>query len=1034
MGVCAENDSMAGMDNGNGGSGVSGGTKDTTSLNVQDNQTRAQGTTQPQAAAPQAAQVSQVAQASQPAQTAPAGQPKNGKPDANAAQSRGGRGMLPLIAAMVIVIAAGGAYYFFVVHRAAVLPNVTVSTTTVPQIQVSKISSCRVINASGTYYISQNIGTSINSGACIDIRTSNVKLIGNGNNITGSGPYVATPPYTYGILVENATNVTVTGIGVSKFSYDIYLTGSVRSTISNSRVQNGTISGIYLLGSYHNTIENNSVTGVASKGGGIALQVGGNNTVLNNIIQHNAYYGAVINSSGNTFAADTFLNNPIDTVCVGENGKSSANRFEGSQCSVNNYCNFASCSASNTPFNLSTIRLSNKIYSCGWIDAPGTYTMENNLSLDGYVNFSLPYSKGIACLTINSSNVQIDCRNGSVYNVGQGIAVGNPDASTYNISISNCNFRNYATAINTTRVFDINVSRVTAYGGTAGLYFNNDTAGSVSDTAVGNNTYGAYVNDTQGVSFSGLVAKGNEYGTYVNGAQGNAYYGSTFANNTNTDLACSAQSYRSTFNIFSGDSCGVTDCKWGASCTTYKEPQLSQYMMAGCGNITASGNYSLSAGPVASGSCIYIKASNVNLNCSSFNITGSMKGTAITVQSGTSNVNIADCNINDFARGVYAMGSSRLSINNVTIGYTNAPVVMNNVSYSSLSNVHASRFTAGGFRLLGFANSTLTNSSASFGLNGSAGFMLNGSSNNLLLYDSAVRNAGYGFAFSGSLHNTVANNTATGNAGSDFYCAKDSSGMYAEKGGINNGFNKTGCVWLVEIPPSELQASCAAINTASHITFTHDMLYPYGQACYTIYSNSMGSGNNTVINCNGHTVYASKGGSFVRVVNSSGIKVENCYLKGFTTPIVATGISDKIINNTIGMANVSVSVYGAQYPDISNNRFNNASYGVMAENSKYGTVDNNNFADVNISAEIAGSEQFYVANNTAMGKSTIGLYLVNSYSNSVGNNNFNASSKAGLACTLGSENQSSLNQDIGGNVCNGRLNCNWISKSTMCKA
>ncbi len=969
-----------------------------------------------------------------PTQSAPASPPTGQQGQQAKPNKKKGGGMFAILAVIVILAGIGVWYFVFSGHAVHTINVTIMPTTTVAQIQVSKISGCRTVDTSGTYYLSQNIQTNIGSGACIDIKSSNVKIIGNGNNVTGSGPYVATPPYTYGVLIENATNVTVTGIGVSKFSYGIYATGTVYSAITNSRVENGTISGIYLIDSYHNTIENNSVTGVASKGGGIALQRGGNNSVLNNIIQHNAYYGLVINSSGNTFAEDKFLNNPVDTQCVGVNGASQANKFIGSECSVNNYCNFVSCNTTNKPYVLNTMVLSKQVNSCGWIVNPGVYVLQKNLSLEGYVNFSKSYAGNVSCITVSTSNVKLDCANNTIYGVGNGVSIGNASVSTYNVSVANCKFGKYYTAINATRTFDINISGTSASGGTTGILLNNDTAGSVSHVFVSNNMYGAYVNETEGISFDNFTATNNIYGTYVNGAQGNAYYYSSFKNNSNTDLACTGQSYRSTFNIFSGNKCGVTDCQWGASCSTYKEPQLSQYMLAGCGTISNPGNYSLSNGEVSSGNCITIDASNVNLNCSYFNMTGKMSGTAITVN-GQSNVNIRDCNINDFARGIYASGDSKLSVENMNISRTGAPIIMMNSSYGTVSNVSASQFSSGGFRFIEVGNSTITNDTANYGQNNSAGFILNKSSDNLVLYDSAAKNSGYGFGFLSSLHNTVANNTAVSNKGSDYYCSPDSSGMYAENGGVNNGLNKTGCIWLVEVPSAGLQNQCIAINTASQITFTHDMYYTYGQTCYTIYNNAMGSGNNTVINCNGHTVYSSKGGSFVREINSSNVKIENCYLKGFSTPIVVTGFNDKVLNNMIGMANVSVSIHNAEYPRVSNNIFNNASYGVIAENSQYGYVQNNTFSDVNISTELVGSTQFLIENNTANGSGSIGLYLVNSQINSAKDNNFTSQTKAGFACTLGSENTTSLNNDLGGNRCLNRLNCNWISKSdSTCKA
>ena len=58
--------------------------------------------------------------------------------------------------------------------------------------------------------------------------------------------------------------------------------------------------------------------------------------------------------------------------------------------------------------------------------------------------------------------------------------------------------------------------------------------------------------------------------------------------------------------------------------------------------------------------------------------------------------------------------------------------------------------------------------------------------------------------------------------------------------------------------------------------------------------------NATTINCNGHTIIATNGGIFALLAKGTqGSVIENCYLKGFTTAIEATGGSGRIYNNTI---------------------------------------------------------------------------------------------------------------------------------------
>jgi parallel beta-helix repeat protein len=928
-------------------------------------------------------------------------------------------------AVIAIIIVAAGAYLIPPLLKPS---PVTTSTTTVAP-QIFKISSCTVITKSGTYYITGNIDTAIQSGSCIDIMSPNVKLIGNGNGILGSGPFVITPPFSYGIRIDDANNVSLQGVSVSRFSYDVYLNRSSQSSILNSSIRNGTVSGVYLNSSVGDTLANDSISGISGPAGAISLQGGGSSTVTNAVIQGNAYYGVVIASTGNRFSKLTFLNNPVDLICSGIASFSSENNFTGSTCSVNKYCEFAYCSKVNLPANISSITLTRQITGCGGISSPGIYQVQTNLNLSSYANVSA--SPSVACITITASNVRLNCNNNAILHSGYGVSIPSLGTSLYNISISNCTFANYTHAINVGQVFGFNITNVRASGGGAAIYLQNGTQGTVSNSVLSRNTYGIYINGTStGITFSNVTAQGNIYGVYAAAGQANIYTQSKFVNNSKEDLYCTASQYNSQSNIFVNNECGTTDCNWGTTCKTRTLPPISVYPLSGCSTIDTPGNYSLNADIDTQGNCFAIKASNVNLACNGHYITGGFAGNAV-YGSGVNNITFNNCKIQNFNTALNFSNSNHLSFSNITINQSGTSVSITNSIFDSIVKV-SSILGAHGFVFKYVNDSTLTNDSAISGRQSASGYLLNYSYNNLIAYDVASSNNNYGFAFLNSRNNQVSNNTAQGNLKSDYYCSANSGGLYAQQGGINNGVSKQNCIWLVEVQPIPQQNLCQSISSSDIITLTQDMVYPYGHACYTVYNTNSSSGNDTVINCMGHTIYATRGGTFVDDINSSNVHVSNCYLKYFTKPIIVQGPNAQIYNNTIGSSNASISLINAFNPVVRTNNITNASYGIFVQSADDGQIKNNILTNANISISVIGSASLQVLNNTVTGGS-LGLFMEKSDEIVVGSNHLTPPTSSGIVCSTGSKNTSSSNVDFGDNVCSGNQNCNWMTSSPLCK-
>ncbi|MEM4114182.1 MAG: right-handed parallel beta-helix repeat-containing protein [Candidatus Micrarchaeaceae archaeon] len=961
----------------------------------------------------------------QPPQPPP---PQPGQPQQNRQQKKRKSGTLILLTVLVVAIAIGGAAAFALMHKPSkTTTSTTVPTTTVPAVKLAQITGCMNITSPGKYYLQHSIKVKLSQGACLNVTSNNVELIGNGNAINGSGPFSGIPPFTYGIIVGRVQNVTISGFGVYQFSYGIALQGSNGVTILQSNFSKDTMSGIYLNDSSNNRILDSYVYAAASKQGGISIVLGSNNTIENNTIANNAYYGLVLNSTQNRFINDRFLNNPSDMICNATAGVRDANAFYNSSCSSNYYCNFAKCSQINTPLNISMIHLSQSVSSCGGIYSPGVYRLQKDLNAADYLNMSNYESASIPCINVLSPNVKLECGGHAIENSGYGVSI----KGLYNDTVDGCTISNSTYGIYIEGDFYPKVQNDSLDGNEYGVFVNNTNQFSGSNITTKENTYGIFINNDSGTFISSFSGTGNKYGVYMNSGNGNSFSNGFLENNTKADFYCSAASYNSTTNLLQSTKCGVTDCNW-ANCAQHALPPISIYPLSECGAISLPGNYSLESNVASQGTCISINANNVNLNCNGRLLTGYLTGTGISISG--SNDSIENCNVVRFDKGVTINNASYASLEYINISGVGSGVQVSNSMYDKIINVAVKSFSrVGGFFFDNVSNSVITSDSAAYGINSTSGFMIVNSSNDLISYDNASSNIGYGFDFVNSNSNNVFNNTAYANRPYDYACNPRSSGLYAELNGVNFGGTKSDCNWLVELTPLTMQPSCYAISSGSQITLTNDMLYPYGATCYNIYNTLGSSANFTTINCNYHTVLATNGGTFVNIVNASNVKIENCFIKDFTMGVASKGSYTNVYNNVFGSDGSAIAISGASYPNIQNNIIMNSSYGIRLENDLYGKFINNSIFDTNVSFEYSGGGASTISSTNAK-YGGIGLYIINSTLNILQDNVLENMSDYGIICTGGATNSSSLNKDFGGNICSSNKNCFWMTTSPACKA
>ena len=954
----------------------------------------------------------------------PASQPQpQAQPPPRKSRSRMG-GKLILLAVIIIVIIAAAIASLSLLHHT--VSTTTSITTTVSPVKMTAIKSCGGINSSGTYYLTNNIKASIAKGACISVDSGNVTLIGNNNRLIGNGPYTGVPPFTYAIMVNNRTNVSIEGFAISNFSYGIYLQGVNGSKVLGNNLTAEVISGIFIGNSYSNEVYDNYVAHSVSKAGGIVVSGGSGNRFVNDTSANNAYYGFVVNSTGNTFKNDSITSNPVDIACNATSGLRNANHFS-SKCSTNVGCSFAQCTVSNLPANLTSIELGTEIKSCGSISVQGRYYLNGSLNMLNYLNMSNPLSKNEACITINAPNVYLDCGGNSISNAGHAVSI----EANYNDTVNGCKLYNdtYGIYLNDTQF--PKVENITVQKGTYGIYVSSVDNGVIKNVTGTKNMYGIYMAGSVGTTINIYNLTNNTYGIYFASGSQNVFNNGKLVSNVQGDLYCTAGTYNSTTNLFQNSQCGVTDCNWGAICSQHSLPPISVYPVNNCTTISYPGSYALSSGIKASGSCFSIRTSNVSFSCGGKNILGTNSGTAFTVL-GRDNVTISDCSINKFATGIMSSNTMYLNLQRNNMTNVANGIVVKNSSLAEISNNKVNGFGSGyAYEFLNVNNSIMTGNGASAAVNGSSSFLVANSVSNLLSFNTANASAKYGFVFDSSPNNQVFNNSAFGNSKADYSCSPDTSGLLAEQGGVNFGYTKSGCKWLVELNINNLQPACYAISSAAAINFTNDMLYPIGQTCFNVYNTPATTANDTIINCNFHTVIATKGGTFANIVNSSNVTIKNCYLKGFSKAITGSGGYMDVYNNTIFNSNVSILASNAKYPSIKENNIRNASYAIVLENSNYGSIFNNNITQARIALQLTGGISSNIRGNAATNGS-IGMYMINSTGDFVQNNTFSDFARYGTDCIGASSNATaSGNLDLGGNVCSSNSACYWM-KSNSC--
>jgi hypothetical protein len=903
----------------------------------------------------------------------------------------------------------------------------TIAPTTSVLFRVLNFAGCENITSPGTYKLSRDIKYTASSGSCIQISTSNVNLTCSGNRITGSGPLDAVPPFTYGVYVHGDSNVTVNDCGVSNFSYGVFSIASKDIGVYSSNLSSNYMANLYLNDTVSSTVSNNILARALSPQGSLFIANGsGADRVMNNTIAYNQFYGINVSSAGNLYSHNILNSTPQAAFyCTAASSYSSASTAVSNICHDNVGCGFVSCTGKNTPANISQITLGPEINGCGSIRSPGKYSLTGPINMGSFTNVSNPevVATGMPCILVSSENVTLDCSGFRIYNATYAITA----SGVSNIDIKNCVLRPTATGISLISVFNSTVSNTVVSNATYGMALYNSYSDNITGAALRSNAYGLFLDNVQGMSVSYVNSSRNTYGIYTGpGSTGNNFLHISANNNTKVDVSAAPNFTAPQYNYMADSSCYSTNTRW-APCKLLLSVALNYTPVSSCQAVSRPGRYVLQSDVLnAHDNCINIKSSNVVFSCDGHGIStpASNPGGYGINASGSSNVTVSNCTVTGFNIGILSRSSNSLNVTQVTVNSSSTGMLISKSSGDHIFNNSVNGASNVSIDLVGVGKSAIENNNVSYGLKGkTVGILLNNSRGNLVLKNAAAQQH-YGYEFmSGSLNNTVSNNTAQLNGGADFACSGPTTGLGSENGGVNYGSSKIGCIWLVVTNSASPALGCSPVSAPSVFSMQTDYPYDYGSKCFTI------DANDTTIDCQGHTIIATDGGTFATFIDSHGSALKNCVLKGFNVPLMAVNSSINVYNNQILVNQTNATaiyIGGGSYGTVG---YNNVSAvggtGIAIYNTSYYVVKDNNVSFSDTGYLVYNSTGIQIYQDTASANTVNGLVLVNSIDGTIQDSNLGSSE---LVCR-GSSMSSTNFIDYGHNACRVASGCSWITGS-----
>ncbi len=639
------------------------------------------------------------------------------------------------------------------------------------------------------------------------------------------------------------------------------------------------------------------------------------------------------------------------------------------------------------------------ISSCSAISKPGLYYLTGNAVYQGLSG---------SCMSITSSNVLIDCQNGSIigsgpYAVGTSYSTGVSISKSKNVSVQNCHITKFSYGLRSIGSSVVNASKDNiSYNVQSNLYLNSTKSSVFKNDrfeGIKTNYSSVYlVNGSSNNTMQNDNISSNRIGLYINSSSNNTYINNTVLK-TNTSFTCSLNSGVYGTSTAKSNSCvNNYGCSF-LSCSLKNVPANISKISLGskinsCGAIEIPGNYylnkSINAYYVepfgASWSyhvpCITIDSPHVNLYCNNNYITNATIGISI-VNSYFDN--LSGCNTNARIVGIQLINSTGVTVN--------------------------------GSKITGSA----------------IGISVKKSSTNVFSHFDVYNNS-IGIYLNNSQTETFTSGKAVNNSVVDIFATNSSVGQltnFAEN--LTCGISDTLWARCSNYITPELNqfylSSCSALKFSGNYTLQNDM-FSDSSSCFSIRNVS-----NITLNCNGHIItnrlLNGAATSAVLAIHSNNITVENCATDNFGTSInVSNSSKDTIINNiaTGPFQSVGISLSGSSDLEVLNNRLSNETQsGIYLHNVFSSMVSNNivKYVKTGYAIEINSSRNNTIYSNGGL-ENYIGIFLnSSSIDNLVSYNNFSLSGSYDYRC---SPSDSGINAENGGvNYGTKKAGCLWLA-------
>ena len=659
------------------------------------------------------------------------------------------------------------------------------------------IRSCGLISSPGTYDMASSINMSYYTNttskfgvnACITINSPNVRLNCNNNTIYNAGYGIYLSGYyndvisnckmynnTYGIYMANSFDDNITSSGSTAGRYGAYFLNDTSFNISDMKLMGNTY-GIYLNSSFGLTFSKINATG---------------NT-------YGTYYGSGTSSS--FFSSRFVSNSKADFFCSVKTYNSTFETFQGNSCGLTD-CSWASSCTSHILVPLPTY----PVFSCGTISVPGNYSL----------NTALISSSAGVCMTINASNVKLDCNGKIIEGAAQGTAFyinGNN-----NVSLSNCNISKFNTGINAKHVKFLSVTNTIINGAADGFSLSQGNFSTISlvkvsnftnvgfsfsgvdNSAVSNDTANSGITNATGFSFSGSyknIITGNtgssnpSYGFIFNNSNSNLIYNNTATSNIKYDYACDSGSS----GIYANNgrtNIGITknNCAWmvmsapGASSSCYSISK-SSYVVLHQDMLYTAGS-----------TCYYVFNTNSSLNkgtvinCNGHTVYSTNGGTFANINGAQGTV-IENCNLIGFSKDVITNGRDTKVLND-TIVNSAYSVILNNTAYPVVQNDTFNNDTYGIYSQSSNYGSINNNRFINMGY----GIYLLGGSAFRIIGNDISTSANVAISILNSQLNQLQDNTANGNT-FGISCSQYATNSTANQDQGGNSCNSNNqCTWM----------------------------------------------------------------------------------------------------------------------------------------------------------------------------------------------------------------------------------------------